>query len=565
MDSYATQPHISGFANYLETKHYLDKKNIHSYLEDAAKKNLPFILYLTQHNLINPTYLAQITAQYFNMPLFDLDSYNLDHLPQNILKIEWVQKHFILPLFYVQNTLFFAIIDPTVISLTELNFLTGSTGILIIVEADKLVKVIHTLYSSHLQTIEYTKNSTKEDLHKENVNDSNVKLKSQDAPLNQFLHTILLDAINKNASDIHIEPYDNLYRIRYRIDGILHEAHQQPSNIASTMIARLKILANLDIAERRIPQDGRFKISSPYTCPLDFRISTCPTLQGEKVALRIISQSTDFLNFDTLGMTKLQKDLICEILSNPQGIVLVTGPTGSGKTSTLYSALQYLNTTDINICSVEDPIEIQIPGINQVQINLKTGLTFATTLRAFLRQDPDIIMIGEIRDLETANIAVNAAQTGHLVLATLHANSTIQTLQRLNNLGISSFNIAGSIILIIAQRLARCLCKYCKEPHSIPRKTLISQGFTLTDMDTLNIYKAKGCIHCHQGYKGRIGIYEMMPISKKMRQLITENSSNLMLSQQADIEGIADLRQIALNYVHQGITSLDEINRIIKN
>ncbi len=384
-----------------------------------------------------------------------------------------------------------------------------------------------------------------------------------DSPVVRFINNILLDAIKKGASDIHFEPYEHHYRIRFRIDGLLVEVAQPPKQFANNLTARLKIMANLDIAERRLPQDGR--ITFKHTHPIDCRVNTCPTLQGEKIVLRLLESNQEILNIDHLGLESTQKMAVLKALQRANGLILVTGPTGSGKTVTLYTALRILNTIEKNISTVEDPVEIQLPGINQVHINPKTGLGFADVLRALLRQDPDIIMIGEIRDLETAQIAVKASQTGHLVLSTLHTNSAAETLVRIANMGLPAYNIASSISLIIAQRLVRKLCDHCKQPHKIPATTLLQEGFQPDEITTLQIYSSGSihCPHCTDGFRGRIGIYEIMPISTAMTESILHHSSTNKLNQQAKKEGVISLREAGLQKVRNAITSLAELNRIL--
>ena len=385
-----------------------------------------------------------------------------------------------------------------------------------------------------------------------------------DAPVVRFVNKILLDAIKKGASDIHMEPYEKYFRIRYRSDGILYQVASPPTNIATRIISRIKVMAKMDIAERRVPQDGRIKMTLSQNRAIDFRVNSCPTLFGEKIVLRILDPTSAQIGIDKLGFEPEQERLFLLAINKPYGMVLVTGPTGSGKTVTLYTGLNLLNSVERNISTAEDPVEITVEGINQVNMNVKAGLTFANALRAFLRQDPDVIMVGEIRDLETAEIAVKAAQTGHLVLSTLHTNDAPQTLNRLMQMGIEPFNIVSAVILIIAQRLARRLCEYCKTPSHLPDATLIATGFKAEELKTLQIYSPVGCEHCTNGYKGRIGIYQMMTLSDPMRVLILEGGNALQLAELAKSEGINDLRSSGLNKIRMGITSLEEIDRITK-
>ena len=386
-----------------------------------------------------------------------------------------------------------------------------------------------------------------------------------DAPVVRFVNKILLDAIKKGASDIHMEPYEKYFRIRYRSDGILYQVASPPSNIATRIVSRIKVMAKMDIAERRVPQDGRIKITLSQNRAIDFRVNSCPTLFGEKIVLRILDPSSAQIGIEKLGFEPEQEKLFLRAINKPYGMVLVTGPTGSGKTVTLYTGLNILNSVERNISTAEDPVEITVEGINQVNMNIKAGLTFANALRAFLRQDPDVIMVGEIRDLETAEIAVKAAQTGHLVLSTLHTNDAPQTLNRLMQMGIEPFNIVSAVILIIAQRLARRLCEHCKTPAYLPDATLIATGFKIEELNTLQIYSPVGCERCTNGYKGRIGIYQMMTLSDPMRALILEGGNAMQLAQLAKSEGINDLRSSGLNKIRMGITSLEEIDRITKD
>lgn len=391
-------------------------------------------------------------------------------------------------------------------------------------------------------------------------------LNVDDAPVVRYVNKVLVDAITAGASDIHFEPYEKFFRVRFRQDGMLREVTNPPLGISSRLVARLKVMSRMNIAERRVPQDGRIKLKLSRTRDIDFRVNTLPTLYGEKVVLRILDSSAAKVGIDQLGMDRTQKDAFLECINKPYGMVLVTGPTGSGKTVTLYSALNILNKPDINISTVEDPVEIQVPGINQVNLNPKTGLTFAAALRAFLRQDPDIVMVGEIRDLETAEIAVKAAQTGHMVLSTLHTNDAPQSLTRLANMGVPPFNIASSVLLIMAQRLARRLCTRCREVDDLPREVLLEEGFGEDEIaEGITIYKPVGCDHCVNGYKGRVGIFQVIKVSEDMGRLIMEGGNSIQLGDQADKEGYADLRRSGLSKVKAGMTSLKELNRVTKD
>jgi type IV pilus assembly protein PilB len=384
-----------------------------------------------------------------------------------------------------------------------------------------------------------------------------------DTPVVRFINKVLLDAINKGASDIHFEPYEKKYRVRFRQDGILREVASPPTSLANKLSSRLKVMARMDISDRRIPQDGRIKMTLSKNRAIDFRVNTCPTLYGEKIVLRILDPTSAQLGVDALGFEEDQKQQLLKVVHQPYGMVLVTGPTGSGKTVTLYTCLNILNSEDRNISTAEDPSEINLPGVNQVNVNIKVGLTFASALRAFLRQDPDVIMVGEIRDLETAEIAIKAAQTGHMVFSTLHTNDAPQTLNRLANMGVPPFNIATAVSLIVAQRLARRLCPHCKQAAYVPPEALVEEGFSEDEVGDITVYKAMGCDKCNDGYKGRVGIYQVMPITETMARLIMENCDALMLADQAKKEGIADLRESGLRKVKAGLTSLEELNRVI--
>jgi type IV pilus assembly protein PilB len=388
-------------------------------------------------------------------------------------------------------------------------------------------------------------------------------LSTADFPVVRFINKIILDSLARHASDIHFEPFENAYRIRLRIDGILHEVSQPDANLAPRLAARLKIMSGLDISERRIPQDGRFKLNLSTGKSVGFRVNTCPTLFGEKIVLRILDPHAAKIGIDKLGFAAPQKKMFVDALDKTQGMILVTGPTGSGKTVTLYTALHYLNNSTKNISTAEDPVEIYLPGVNQVNINVKTGLDFAAALRAFLRQDPDIIMVGEIRDQETAEIAIKAAQTGHLVFSTLHTNSAAETLTRLANMGIAGFNIATTVNLVIAQRLVRCLCEQCKRPHTLDESMLLAHGFKIEDILSLKLFQAVGCNACNAGYKGRLGVFEVLRISPAISDLIMRHGTSIDIMQQALTEGMTTLRQDAVDKVRQGLTSLDEINRVL--
>jgi type IV pilus assembly protein PilB len=480
-----------------------------------------------------------------------------------------VRKHRALPIFRRGNRLFLALSDPTNDqALEEIRFNTGLATDAVLVEEDKLKGAIETaieaqdttmteLMDADLEKLEITPDD--EDLRE----DADINV--DDAPIVRYVNKVLVDAISSGASDIHFEPYEKFFRVRFRQDGMLREVASPPMNIAGRLVARLKVMSRMNIAERRVPQDGRIKLKVSRTRDIDFRVNTLPTLYGEKVVLRVLDSASAQVGIEALGFELDQRTAFLEAIHKPYGMILVTGPTGSGKTVSLYTALNLLNQPDINISTVEDPVEIQVPGINQVSMNPKTGLTFAAALRAFLRQDPDIVMVGEIRDLETAEIAVKAAQTGHLVLSTLHTNDAPQSLTRLANMGVAPFNIASSVLLIMAQRLARRLCPHCKAPEDLPREILRQEGFSEEDIEEgIVVFGPVGCDRCTKGYRGRVGIFQVMPVSESIRRLILEGGNAMQLAEQARREGIADLRESGLRKVKEGMTSLEELNRVTK-
>jgi type IV pilus assembly protein PilB len=473
-----------------------------------------------------------------------------------------------LPLGKRGRNIFLAVVDPTNIqTIEDFEFNTGLNAEVVVVEYDKLHKLIDKIFDSSLGG-DFTESDW--DLGSMGIVETDdddgpgAMPDKEDQPIIAFINKMLLDAIRKGASDLHFEPYEKIYRIRFRIDGILHEVANPPVALATRLSARLKVMSRLDIAEKRVPQDGRIKLKLSAKKSIDFRVSTLPTLWGEKVVMRILDSDSAMLGIDILGYEEHQKKLYLEALAQPQGMILVTGPTGSGKTVSLYTGLAILNTSETNISTAEDPVEINLPGVNQVQVNPRAGLTFASALKAFLRQDPDVVMVGEVRDLETAEIAIKAAQTGHLVLSTLHTNSAPETLTRLLNMGVPSYNVASSVSLIIAQRLARRLCSYCKQQEILPEQELLKQGFTLQQLPTVKVFKPVGCDHCTNGYKGRVGIYEVMPVSSKMADIIMQGGNSLDIATQAQLEGVNNLRQSGLIKAAAGLTSLAEINRVTK-
>ena len=537
---------------------------------EALRHRKPFVQYLVEQKLLDSRRIAVAAAHEFGVPLLDLAAIDLTDLPLNLVDEKLIRKHRALPLFRRGNRIFVALSDPTNDqALDEIRFNTGLATDAVLVEEDKLAKAIEHAIDAQDTTMNDLMDADLENLDiasDEDGGKDDSDLNVDDAPVVRYVNKILVDAITTGASDIHFEPYEKFFRVRFRQDGMLREVANPPINIASRLVARLKVMSRMNIAERRVPQDGRIKLKLSRSRDIDFRVNTLPTLYGEKVVLRILDSSSAQVGIDALGFEPEQRDAFLWAIRKPYGMILVTGPTGSGKTVSLYSALNLLNKPDINISTVEDPVEIQVPGINQVNMNPKTGLTFAAALRSFLRQDPDIVMVGEIRDLETAEIAVKAAQTGHLVLSTLHTNDAPQSLTRLANMGVPPFNIASSILLIMAQRLARRLCPYCKKQEDIPREALLEEGFSAEEIAAgLTIYGPVGCERCTAGYKGRVGIFQVMKISDEIGRLIMEGGNSIQLAEQARREGVSDLRQSGLRKVKAGITSLEEINRVTKD
>jgi type IV pilus assembly protein PilB len=560
---------FSGLPRFLVQNQLLAAHDVQKYLEDAKKKKSPIISYLVANKLIDAGHFASLASAAFGLPLLDLNALDVRSLPNKLVTEKLIRQHHALPLFKRGNKLFIAVSDPTNFQAQdEIKFHTRLGIEAILVEEDKLVKLIEA-------SLEAADTSMKDmldgDLENLDVNAADEEAKAaerdsdiDDAPIVRFVNKILLDSIKKGASDIHLEPYEKNFRIRYRADGILTEITSPPVTLANRIISRIKVMSKMDIAERRVPQDGRIKMQLSRHRAIDFRVNTCPTLFGEKVVLRILDPTSAQIGIEKLGFEPDQQKLFLTAINRPYGMVLVTGPTGSGKTVTLYTGLNLLNSLEVNISTAEDPVEITVEGINQVNVNVKAGLTFAEALRAFLRQDPDIIMVGEIRDLETAEIAVKAAQTGHLVLSTLHTNDAPQTLNRLLQMGIPAFNIVSAVNLIMAQRLARRLCEHCKTRANFPDAILLSAGFTEEQLQDLVVYAPVGCDKCTNGYKGRVGIYQVMPISEKMRELILNGGNTLELARLSKEEGFNDLRASGLLKVKQGVTSLEEIDRVTK-
>ncbi len=541
---------------------------------EAKKMGITFIEQLVASKKISPKEVALFAAQTFGMPLLDLQSVDSEQLPTNLIDAKLIGAKRVLPLQKRGNRLFVATSDPTNDQLlSELKFATGSTVEPVVVEEDKLAVMLKKFGESGAKALDQMlgDDTALENIDlgdaggatEETASAGGVVEEIDDAPVVKYVQKVLLDAINGGASDIHFEPYEKFYRIRYRIDGILYDVAQPPLAIKEKIASRIKVISRLDISEKRIPQDGRMKLKLSASRAIDFRVSTLPTLFGEKIVMRILDPSSATLGIEALGYDPEQKEALLKAIARPYGMVLVTGPTGSGKTVSLYTCLNILNKPGINISTAEDPAEINLPGINQVNVNDKAGLSFSAALKSFLRQDPDIIMVGEIRDMETGEIAIKAAQTGHMVMSTLHTNDAPTTLTRLMNMGIAPFNIATSVILITAQRLARRLCS-CKRPIEIPREAMLRAGFSEDQLDgTWQPYGPVGCDICkNTGYKGRCGIYQVMPVSEEMQRIIMKNGTSIDIADQADREGVSDLRQSGLRKVKAGLTSLEEVEAV---
>jgi type IV pilus assembly protein PilB len=567
----ASKSGLGGLPQRLVQDGLVDEPTMMDAMTAAKERRVSVVTQLVTSGAANAREIAIAASHEFGVPLLDLDSVQLDLETVKLVSDKLLLKHRVLPLLRRGKRLFLAVSDPTNLhAIDEIKFATGLGIEAVVVEDNKLqtavTKAIEqvdtsmpTLAEDDFDLENLDVSAGDENLDNEAVTRDDV----EDAPIVRFVNKVLLDAIKKGASDIHFEPYEKTFRIRTRLDGVLKEVAMPPVQLSVKIAARLKVMSRLDIAERRVPQDGRIKMRLSKNRAIDFRVSTCPTLFGEKIVLRILDPSSAMLGIDALGYENFQKEIYLKYLAKPQGMILVTGPTGSGKTVSLYTGLNILNTEDCNISTCEDPAEIQMAGINQVNVHPKVGLTFASALRAFLRQDPDVIMVGEIRDLETAEIALKAAQTGHLVLSTLHTNDAPQTLTRLVDMGVKPYAIATSVSLIIAQRLARKLCSNCKHKLDIPAEALHKEGFTDEDLKkNLAIYGPKGCSQCVDGYKGRVGLYQVMPVSEAIGRIIMEGGNAMSITQEATREGVWDLRRAGLQKVKDGLTSLDEINRV---
>jgi type IV pilus assembly protein PilB len=561
---------LSGLARRLVMDGLLNEEEASKAHEMSLKKRTHFVSYLVENKILKSRDIAWSGSQEFGVPLFDLRSMDMAIAPLKIVSEKLIKQHNALPLIKRGNRLYIAVSDPTNLSaIDEFKFHTGINTEAVLVEEDQLRKAIERALEALDTTMSELMDADLDNLDisagdDDNKNGDVSESDIDDTPVVRFVNKVLLDAINSGASDIHLEPYEKTFRVRFRSDGVLHEITSPPHSLAMRIIARIKVMSRMNIAERRVPQDGRIKMNLSRNRSIDFRVNTLPTLYGEKVVLRILDGGAAQIGVDALGFEEEQKKLFTDAINKPYGMVLVTGPTGSGKTVSLYTGLNMLNTPDRNISTCEDPVEINVLGINQVNVNPKAGLDFGIALRAFLRQDPDIIMVGEIRDLETAEIAIKAAQTGHLVLSTLHTNDAPQTLTRLANMGVPPYNIAAAVHLIMAQRLARRLCQKCKKELDISPEALLKFGFRQDQLNGLKVYTPVGCESCTGGYKGRVGIYQVMPISEEMGKLIMEGGNSMQLQKQAHAEGVADLRESGLKKVAAGITSLEEIDRVTK-
>jgi type IV pilus assembly protein PilB len=567
-----TATRLTGLALRLVRDKVLTTEDAERIQEEAVRERKSFVTHAVETKKVDSKIIAQIASEEFGVPLLDINALDIEAAPTSLIGEKIIRRHRVLPIYKRGSRLYVATSDPTnVVALDEIKFATQSIAEPVLVEDEKLGVAIEKFLEANdttfsnladeegLDGLEDLEVGVDEDTDKGADDAAGVN----DTPIVKFVNKVLLDAINKGASDIHIEPYEKSCRVRFRIDGVLQEVAAPPLALAGRIAARIKILSKLDIAERRIPQDGRIKMRLSRNRAIDFRVSTLPTLFGEKIVLRILDPTSATFGVEKLGFEPDQKDLFLDAVHRPYGMVLVTGPTGSGKTVTLYTAVNILNSPERNISTAEDPVEINLAGINQVNINDKQGLDFASALRSFLRQDPDIILVGEIRDLETASIAIKAAQTGHMVLSTLHTNSAPATLSRLVNMGVPPFNIASAVNLIVAQRLARRLCEKCKRPIDLPNEALLKAGFQEEQIASgIKVWGPVGCDACNGGYKGRVGIYEVMPVSEAIGEIIMRDGTELDIEQQMRKDGVYDLRTAGLKKVLAGLTSLEEVERV---
>ena len=562
---------LTGISARLVADSIITTEQAQTAIREASKKQVSLISYLSQALDIDSYDLAEIASAEFGVPLLDLSAIDRSTFPDKLVSAALMSKHQTIPIFRRGNRLFIALADPTnIAALDEIKFATGISTEAVVVDERVLARLLTELLdqqNSLNSEMDQLGDSTEFDLDIVDETASDIEDTDtsavDDAPIVRFVNKVLLDAIKQGASDIHFEPYEKDYRVRFRTDGILREVVKPPRALAPRLSARIKVMSQMDISERRVPQDGRIQMKLSKNRSIDFRVNTLPTMFGEKIVLRILDPASAQMGIDALGYDDDQKALFLEALAKPQGMILVTGPTGSGKTVSLYTGLSILNTEERNISTAEDPVEINMEGVNQVLVNNKVGLDFAEALRSFLRQDPDIIMVGEIRDIETAEIAIKAAQTGHLVLSTLHTNSAAETITRMMNMGVPAYNIASSVSLIIAQRLARRLCNQCSIPETeVPHEALMELGFNDEMLETATLKRAVGCNACKDGYRGRVGIYEVVKVTKTLANLVMDGDSSLDLDKQARLEGFADLRLSALRKAAQGLISLEEVNRV---
>ena len=561
-------PKFSGYIRRLVEDGMVSAPQMQTAIESSKKNKTNLVAYLIEHLKLSPLVIAEMISLEFGEPLFDLNVFDPHLFPEDLVDKTLFNKHHVLPLVHRGNVLYLAISDPTNIeALDAIRFNSNLNIEPVIVEHDKLLKYLEKYFAPESNFDFGDDDDFDVDLIETGETDTeseNEEKSEEEAPIVKYVNKLLIDAIRMGASDLHFEPYEKSYRVRYRVDGVLRQITNSPLQLATRLASRLKVMSQMDISEKRIPQDGRIKLKISKNKAIDFRVNALPTLFGEKLVLRILDPSSAMLGIDALGYEEHQKALFMDALDKPQGMLLITGPTGSGKTVSLYTGLNILNTESSNISTAEDPVEINLEGINQVNVNPKVGLTFSVALKSFLRQDPDIIMVGEIRDLETAEIAIKAAQTGHMVMSTLHTNSAPETLTRLRNMGVPSFNIATSVNLVIAQRLARRLCSHCKLPVEIPQQSLLEMGFTEQDLSSpeFQIYQPVGCNECRDGYKGRVGIYEVMKVTPEISKIIMEDGNALEIAAASERSGFNNLRRSGLIKVIHGLTSLQEINRV---
>jgi type IV pilus assembly protein PilB len=560
---------FGSLAQQLISAGVVSETNMQTAQTEAQQQQIGLVPYLVENKMADAYELANLLSKSFGDPLFDLNALEADIVPKDLVDENILRKFNALPIFKRGQQLFVALSDPTRIdAIDAIAFNSRLSVATVIVEEDKLKQRIETIYADTMQSFsgfaDSDLNVDFEESNEDEDGETQLNTSVDEAPVVKFINKMLVDAIRMGASDLHFEPYEKSYRVRFRVDGVMQKMANPPVQLASKIAARLKVMSQMDISERRVPQDGRIKLKISKSRAIDFRVSSLPTLFGEKLVLRILDPSSAMMGIEALGYEPDQKEMFLEALNKPQGMILITGPTGSGKTVSLYTGINILNTGETNISTAEDPVEINLEGINQVNVNQKVGLTFATALKSFLRQDPDIVMVGEIRDLETAEIAIKAAQTGHLVLSTLHTNSAPETLTRLKNMGVASFNIATSVNLVIAQRLARRLCGSCKKPIDVPRQSLLEIGFTNNDLDNPNhiIYGPVGCNECREGYKGRVGIYEVMKVNPEISRIIMEDGNAIDIKDAALKTGFRDLRRSGIMKVLQGTTTIQEMLRV---